>query len=407
MLARPARLVLATFVLALPRVLPAQLTSSLEVGTQSARSGSGEWKGLATIAPALHYDHPFATVSAFGTFAGAEGGRTITDGTLSATAFTPSFLGLRASIAGIADRSTFANGLLISSLSAEARLSWRAGGGGAWLGRDVSRDDHATLLPATPRITLGGWRQVGSAIITVAIGSSSASVGGTTSGFQHKFVRDSVFNDTTQQYNYWDRPDSVLVNGRTSSVHAWTDAETGVHWSRGRLALDALLGMRVRTRQEEPATWGRLDATIALTPRMAVVAGGGVRAEHIAYGVPGSRYLALGLRLAPDALARRRPSAAVRPVAAGFSLAPVGRGMYSLSVRVPRARVVELSGDFTRWQPIALTRGRGDSWQVTLPLAPGAYRLNIRVDGDAWVAPPGTSTVQDEFNGTVGLVVVP
>jgi hypothetical protein len=56
---------------------------------------------------------------------------------------------------------------------------------------------------------------------------------------------------------------------------------------------------------------------------------------------------------------------------------------------------------------VALTRGRGDTWQVTLPLAPGAYRLNIRVDGDAWVAPPGTSTVQDEFNGTVGLVVVP
>jgi hypothetical protein len=32
--------------------------------------------------------------------------------------------------------------------------------------------------------------------------------------------------------------------------------------------------------------------------------------------------------------------------------------------------------------------------------------VNIRVNGDAWTAPPGTPSIEDEFNGTVGLVVV-
>jgi hypothetical protein len=32
--------------------------------------------------------------------------------------------------------------------------------------------------------------------------------------------------------------------------------------------------------------------------------------------------------------------------------------------------------------------------------------MNVRIDGDQWRAPPGMATVADEFNGTVGIVVV-
>jgi len=43
---------------------------------------------------------------------------------------------------------------------------------------------------------------------------------------------------------------------------------------------------------------------------------------------------------------------------------------------------------------------------VTLPIAPGVHRLAIRVDGDRWTTPPGVVTVADEFQGTVGVIVV-
>jgi hypothetical protein len=73
---------------------------------------------------------------------------------------------------------------------------------------------------------------------------------------------------------------------------------------------------------------------------------------------------------------------------------------------VPNARTVELSGDFTGWKPMALTRAGNDRWEATLPITPGIHRLAIRVDGDAWTPPPGVNAVPDEFQGTVGVIVV-
>jgi hypothetical protein len=76
-------------------------------------------------------------------------------------------------------------------------------------------------------------------------------------------------------------------------------------------------------------------------------------------------------------------------------------------VHAPAARTIELMADFTDWQPIAMRHASNDEWQVAMHIAPGSHRVNIRVDGGEWSAPPGASTVQDEFNGVVGLVVVP
>ena len=78
-----------------------------------------------------------------------------------------------------------------------------------------------------------------------------------------------------------------------------------------------------------------------------------------------------------------------------------------MSIRVPSARSVELSGDFNGWHALRLREVRPDVWEATLALSPGTHRVNIRVNGDAWTAPPGLASTNDEFNGTVGLLVVP
>jgi len=67
---------------------------------------------------------------------------------------------------------------------------------------------------------------------------------------------------------------------------------------------------------------------------------------------------------------------------------------------------VELSGDFNGWKAVALHESQPGLWETTLTLAPGTHRLNMRVNGDRWVAPPGLATTDDDFNGTVGLLVV-
>jgi len=137
-----------------------------------------------------------------------------------------------------------------------------------------------------------------------------------------------------------------------------------------------------------------------------LVAAGGVSPSSIAYGVPRARFAQLGLRIAPSALLRPRLPASVPPTAAAFEVADGNRGLRTLRIRIPDARTVELSGDFTNWKPVALTRGATDQWEATLPIAPGMHRLAIRVNGDAWTPPPGITAVPDEFQGTVGVITV-
>jgi hypothetical protein len=96
----------------------------------------------------------------------------------------------------------------------------------------------------------------------------------------------------------------------------------------------------------------------------------------------------------------------VRPTAAAFEVANENRGLRTLRIRIPDARTVELSADFTNWKPVSLTSSGVDRWETTLRIAPGMHRLAIRVNGDEWTPPPGVSAVPDEFKGTVGVIVV-
>jgi hypothetical protein len=82
------------------------------------------------------------------------------------------------------------------------------------------------------------------------------------------------------------------------------------------------------------------------------------------------------------------------------------RGARTLRVRAAGARSVELMGDFTHWEPITLTPAGGDTWEVTLPIAAGVHRVNVRIDGGAWLVPRGVPAVPDDLGGVVGLLVV-
>jgi hypothetical protein len=119
-----------------------------------------------------------------------------------------------------------------------------------------------------------------------------------------------------------------------------------------------------------------------------------------------SRYATLGLRFAPAALLRDATPAVVRPSPSAFRVQPIDSGLYRIVLRSPGARTVELSGDFNQWKAIALTQTSPDVWEISLPLGAGTHRVNVRVNGDSWTAPPGLPSVNDEFNGRVGLLVV-
>ena len=77
-----------------------------------------------------------------------------------------------------------------------------------------------------------------------------------------------------------------------------------------------------------------------------------------------------------------------------------------LRVNAPRAQLVEVTGDFTNWEPVPMLPTSGGWWAVTLPITPGKYQMNLRLDGGKWLVPPGLLSMADEFGGTVGLLIV-
>jgi 1,4-alpha-glucan branching enzyme len=83
-----------------------------------------------------------------------------------------------------------------------------------------------------------------------------------------------------------------------------------------------------------------------------------------------------------------------------------GRDAVTLRVNAPGAHSVEINADFTNWTPVKLAPAGDDWWTSTLPLKPGKYQMNLRVNGGDWTVPPGLLSMVDEFGGTVGLLVL-
>jgi hypothetical protein len=245
-------------------------------------------------------------------------------------------------------------------------------------------------------------------IVTVSL-SSFGSQEGARAATTRQIVRPALSGplaptDTGRNFQSLDTI-TVVDSGNAGRQHDWRDAELGLHWSAGRLALDGIFGTRYAATNQPNETWASVQSAVALAPTIALIASAGVRPSSAAYGIGRSRFMELGARVSPGALRRPRLPGGVRPTAAAFQVDD-DHGGRRLRVRVPSARSVELAGDFTNWQPIALKQDDTDEWEVTLPIAPGVHRLAIRVDGDRWTTPPGVVTVADEFQGTVGVIVV-
>ena len=391
-----------------PREAHAQFSSAIDVASRSARASVDGWESQLALSPFARFDHPRVSVDGRWTAVGGNGQHLDGFGSFAATYFLPTRSGLQLSVGGFADRSMVNETFSVSRLGADARLSYRRGTTGAWLGRELSRDNRSTPLSAVPRVSAGTWRQFGTAVLTASIssfGSREGARGATSRTEYREYTKPAGAPDTGKFARTIDTV-TVTDSGNTGTPRGWNDAEVSLHWGVGRLAFRGVIGTRLFTNNMPNETWGQVQGTLALAPSIALIAASGVHPASAAYGIASARFVELGFRVAPSALLKPRLPASVRPMAASFEIADGERGQRTLRVRVPNARTVELSGDFTNWKPIALARGSSDRWEATLLIPPGIHRVAIRVDGDTWAPPPGVSSVPDEFQGTVGVIVV-
>ena len=386
----------------------AQFASAVDLSSVSSQRAASDWRGQFAVSPFVRFDQPNLALDARWTALGGDGQPLDGFGGFSAVYFSPTRAGLQLSVAGFGDRTLLNDSFAVSQIGADARLSYRLGSSGAWLGREVARDNKSTPGSPVPHYSVGGWRQWRSVIVTVSL-SSFGSQEGARATTTRQIVRPTTSGplapiDTGRNFQSLDTI-TVVDSGSAGRQHDWRDAELGLHWSAGRLALDGIFGTRYAATNQPNETWARVQSAVAVAPTIALIASAGVRPSSAAYGIGRSRFMELGARVSPGALRRPRLPRGVRPNAAAFQIDD-DRGGRRLRVRVPSARSVELAGDFTNWQPIALKQGDTDEWEVTLPIAAGVHRLAIRIDGDRWTTPPGVVAVADEFQGMVGVIVV-
>jgi 1,4-alpha-glucan branching enzyme len=72
----------------------------------------------------------------------------------------------------------------------------------------------------------------------------------------------------------------------------------------------------------------------------------------------------------------------------------------------PRAKSVEIAGDFNQWQPFPMHRSVDGWWLVQLELCHGHHQYRFLVDGQPMLDPHATGIVRDEQGEQVSLLAV-
>jgi hypothetical protein len=374
----------------------AQLGGSLGLGSGVGQSGSGIWVRESRLTPTARFVLPQGFLNLNATAVEHGGSFALERAAIEGAGSTPSFGVFRATFGGTYARDVARVGNQPKG-SASTALSAKVGAGGIWIGG--LHDGNAA------RGQVGAWRTLRSAIISLSTRTRRGA------GSMHIGTRpDSIPNDTVGGWNYFSRPDTSFA----SEGHRFSDVEARVDWSGGRFALTGTMSAsRAATARQDSSTsagrrlvWGSVNASVLVDQRVSVIAG--IGSYPAAAGEPGrsSRFATVGVRFAPAALRRDPLPPAIRPAASAFSVRLLEPGTYRVVLRAPGARTVDLSGDFNGWSPVAMQEAAPGVWEVTVALRPGTHRVNVRVDGDAWASPPGLPSVNDEFNGRVGILVV-
>jgi hypothetical protein len=375
----------------------AQLSGGIGPVGQLSSAATSTWRTSAALSGTARFDNSFTSAELSGQLSPAGGSLRVGSVAGYQQFFSPSIKGLRAVTSLEFTGRQLVDPLAPERVRAASSLSYRNGASGAWAGVVAERG-------TTSALRTGGWRQLGSAF-TFAIASSlrRGIYGKTGSRTWTGTYRDSLPSDSG--WVYVQREGIFGDSGSAGRKLSWLETEATLGWSRGRVAFDVVGGWRPPIDSAPRATWFRAMTTVAISKSVAVTGGIGTTMRQIPFAQTTGRYASVAVRLAPAALVRPREIPEITPSAAAFHVERSGE-QYLVRVRLPHARIVELSGDFNGWQAVRLNREIDGSWTASLALKPGAYRMNLRVDGERWLPPPGTPAVDDEFNGKVGLVVV-
>jgi hypothetical protein len=362
------------------QLLCAQVTANVEAGISDVLYDGFVSSGAASISPTLRWEHPRGRgfVSARGTYLRFESGRRSLDGTANASWFMPLASHWRGELGVTAGASDYANIASFSHGQADARLHLMDRDRGGWIAATLGRSSFGGGPRPVTVLAVGAWLLRDDRTLFVSLDRS--------------FVGDT----------------------------AYTDLRSAARWRRNSIVLEGIVGARMWSRNGGRGVFGEGSATLTLAPHAALVVSAGRYPTDAVSGSIAGRYVTAAVRLGTITI--RRPRAPALPTEAHTMGSNGSNTMETrleirakqdddvqLTLYAPGATMVEISGDFTDWRPVPLSRksASGGTWVASFRIPKGLHRINVRRDGGPWMAPGGTTRSADDYDGEVGVFILP
>ncbi len=352
--------------------------SSVDVGGMALRYADTLNTGAGVVSAHSLVDWGKALTEASGTFSQFTSGGWSTQGAVSGSLFAAPGAAILVELGGFAGGSAHQDGTRTGEILANLRLHNLRGWGELFAGTGIGRTSF------------------GAGAESIVIGEAGVST---------RLQKVDV---------------NIVVSPVAVDSLKYVDSQLSLFWSSGNIDIQTLVGFRAGDQLTNlgatARTWGSVTAVAWIKPRIAAVFAGGAYPIDPTQGFPGGRFLSASVRLSSgnvrpseSSTANASPSSTTlddRPPVERFTWQRSGEHHVTLRVNAPRARSVDVNGDFTNWTPVPLTPTNEGWWSVTLPLDRGKYQMNLRIDGGKWIVPPGLLSMSDEFGGAVGLLIV-
>jgi hypothetical protein len=402
--------------------LAAQIVSKLEAAQYTVTDGALPMSAI-RLAPTFEWYRPYAKVTARGSAFLSDQALQVADGIVSGTFTSPTVYGVRAEMLGNASRALDQRSLGTDQVDVQTRVHVLFHDfGGMWFGGGVARPWRVAVVSSADVADAGVWTKIGDVTNMFGVATFTA----TFTNFS--FSKIAAVHDTmsaalscssaTPVTNVAGMVAASQIMSVASSASdacdrqsRFNDLEASVRWEVGPIEFTGQTGHRFGDSYDvtpDSRRWSSASATMWISDRVAVIAGGGRQPALPLRGLPARSFGMAGLELAYSPIAKSAVPVALphTVLVRSFETHSAANGMEKIVIRVGGVEGVEVMGDFSDWSPLTLTRRGRDLWELALPLSAGVHSVNVRVDGGPWAPPPGVPTIRDGFNGEVGLVVI-